>query len=128
MPACLFLDIQPDSSVLFIAGSLSWSTDTDTLTKAFDRFDGFISAEVVREGSGKSKGYGFAYFTSEEFLMQACNAMNDSDLDGRRIQVRKAQEKTEEQRRAEREQRQMGQMGGRYRNPARRRHACPSTS
>lgn len=105
-----------------VTGSLAWGTDSESLQRELERFDGFISAEVVRERDGKSKGYGFAYFNSDDALQTACAAMDGKEMDGRQIQMRKAQEKTEEQRRAEREQR-MAQGGG-YGARCARLHYC----
>ena len=43
--------------------------------------------------SGKSRGFGFVSFADEQGMNDAIQNMNDSELDGRRISVRKAEPK-----------------------------------
>ena len=49
------------------------------------------SASVMLDKmTGRSRGFGFVSFASEEELAQAVKAMHDSDLDGRKISCTKA--------------------------------------
>ena len=46
---------------------------------------------VIRDKfSGRSKGFGFAEFETEEQVEQAINILNELDLDGRPLRVSKA--------------------------------------
>ncbi|KAI3649239.1 hypothetical protein MP228_005906, partial [Amoeboaphelidium protococcarum] len=77
-------------SKLFIGG-LAWATDNDSLRAAFEKFGQIDDAIVIKDReSGRSKGFGFVTFSSEESASAAINEMNDQELDGRRIRVDRA--------------------------------------
>jgi len=77
---------------LFVGG-LSWSTDTNSLRAAFEKYGEVVDARVVLDrDSGRSRGFGFVTFASEDESRAAAAAMNDTELDGRVIRVDKANE------------------------------------
>jgi RNA recognition motif-containing protein len=77
----------PVSNKLFVGG-LSWSTTDETLRKAFATHGEISEARVVTDrDTGRSRGFGFVSFASEESARAAMQAMNNSVLDGRNIRV-----------------------------------------
>lgn len=81
-------------SRLYIGG-LSYNTEQNGLREAFARFGNVVDAAVVRDReTGRSRGFGFVTFESEPEADAAINGMNQQTLDGRRISVAKASERT----------------------------------
>jgi len=75
---------------LFIGG-LAWSTDDARLREKFEEYGRVEEAVVVRDReTGRSRGFGFVRFASDDDATNAMNAMNDQEFDGRRIRVDKA--------------------------------------
>jgi cold-inducible RNA-binding protein len=81
---------------LFVGG-LPWATDDEGLKKAFEEFGAIEEANVVRErDSGRSRGFGFVTFETEESAVAAQEAMHDQELDGRQVRVDFANSKPRE--------------------------------
>lgn len=79
---------------LFV-GSLSWGTTEDSLREAFERFGDVEYAKVITDReTGRSRGFGFVTFTEREDALNAMEALNGTELDGRAINVNEAREKT----------------------------------
>ena len=75
------------SKKLFVGG-LSWETDDDSLTKAFEEHGTIEEAKVIRErDTGRSRGFGFVTFTTEDSAKAAMEAMNGQEMDGRQLRV-----------------------------------------
>lgn len=69
-------------------GSLSWNTTNDSLAAHFATVGTVTKADVlVDKMTGKSKGFGFVEFSSEEEAKAAVEKLNQSELDGRAIFV-----------------------------------------
>ncbi|KAF8857004.1 RNA-binding domain-containing protein [Acephala macrosclerotiorum] len=80
-------------SKLFIGG-LAWHTDETALRQKFEEFGQVEEAVVVKDrDTGRSRGFGFVRFTSEQEAEAAINAMNNIEFDGRTIRVDKASER-----------------------------------
>lgn len=78
---------------LFV-GSLSWDTNSDSLRAAFEQYGEIEEAVVVSDrDTGRSRGFGFVRYTSDEAAAEALAAMNGSELDGRRLRVDFAEER-----------------------------------
>ncbi|KAI8596086.1 hypothetical protein EDD21DRAFT_389368 [Dissophora ornata] len=78
------------SNKLFV-GSLSWNTTDESLRQAFEEFGNVIDSTVVKDReTGRSRGFGFVSFGSDTEAESAIAAMNDQELDGRRIKVNRA--------------------------------------
>jgi len=74
-------------SKLFIR-SLSWNTDDNSLRQAFETYGVVEEAVVVKDReTGRSRGFGFVKYTNEEDANTALEAMNEQELEGRRIIV-----------------------------------------
>jgi len=78
---------------LFIGG-LSWNTTDDSLRHKFEEFGNVEEAVVVKDrDTGRSRGFGFVRYSSDEEADAALNAMNDQEFDGRRIRVDRASDR-----------------------------------
>jgi cold-inducible RNA-binding protein len=79
---------------LFVGG-LSWATNDESLRKAFESYGEISETKVITErDSGRSRGFGFVTFVSDEDAKTAISKMNGTSLDGRDITVNEAQEKS----------------------------------
>jgi len=77
-------------SKLFIGG-LAWHTEEGVLRQKFEEFGAVEEAVVVKDrDTGRSRGFGFVRFASEDDAQKAINAMNNVEFDGRTIRVDKA--------------------------------------
>jgi len=74
-------------------GNLEFGTSEDDLKKFIEEKE--LNAKDVKiitdKFSGKSKGFGFAEFETEEQTQQAIDALNEQELNGRALRVSKAQ-------------------------------------
>ena len=78
---------------LFVGG-LSWNTTDDGLRGAFEQFGEIVEAKVITDrDSGRSRGFGFVTYTSDEAAASAISQMNGAQLDGRAIKVNEAEDK-----------------------------------
>lgn len=78
---------------IFVA-KLNFSTSEDTLQEAFNEFGEVSSVKIIMDKfSGRSKGYGFVEMPNEEEGSAAIERLNDSDLDGRTIVVKKSDQR-----------------------------------
>ncbi|MBI5916514.1 MAG: RNA-binding protein [Bacteroidetes bacterium] len=74
------------------AAKLSFDTQSDDLREAFEEFGEVSSASVITDKfTGKSKGFGFVEMPNDEEARKAIAELNDSELDGRTIVVKKAE-------------------------------------
>jgi RNA recognition motif-containing protein len=80
---------------LFVGG-LPFSTTDDELKDAFAAHGTVASASVVRDReSGRSKGFGFVEYESDDEGKKAESALNNSEMGGRTISVQQARPKEE---------------------------------
>ncbi|KAM3288460.1 glycine-rich RNA-binding protein 2, mitochondrial [Capsicum chacoense] len=82
------------SSKLFVGG-ISWNTNDHTLQEAFSKYGEVVEARVIYDReSGRSRGFGFVTFNSAEDASAAIQALDQQELDGRRIRVNVANDRT----------------------------------
>ena len=75
---------------LFV-GNLAYSTTEDRLRQEFQRFGNVTSVAVVIDRmSGRSRGFGFVEFATNEEGQAAMNELNGTEMDGREIVVNEA--------------------------------------
>lgn len=80
-----------DNKKLFV-GNLSWGIDDAKLAEIFSAFGEVTDSKVITErGTGRSKGFGFVTFSSEEEASKAIAELNEKDVEGRNITVNVAQ-------------------------------------
>ncbi len=72
---------------LFV-GSLPWSVDDPALQGLFEAYGEIVSARVVTErDTGRSRGFGFVEFADEASAQAAIEALDQSEVEGRTINV-----------------------------------------
>ena len=80
---------------IFVA-KLSWNTQSEDLREAFEAFGEVSSANVIMDReTGRSRGFGFVEMDNEDEALAAIEELNNSELDGRTIVVKKAEPRRE---------------------------------
>ena len=78
---------------IFVA-KLNYATSEDALRQAFEAFGTVDSAKVIMDReTNRSKGFGFVEMPDDNEAREAISSLNDSELDGRTIVVKKANPK-----------------------------------
>uniref|UniRef100_I1LJD0 RRM domain-containing protein n=2 Tax=Glycine subgen. Soja TaxID=1462606 RepID=I1LJD0_SOYBN len=73
-------------------GGLAWATDDHALEKAFSHYGNIVESKIINDReTGRSRGFGFVTFASENSMKDAIEGMNGQNLDGRNITVNEAQ-------------------------------------
>jgi RNA recognition motif-containing protein len=76
---------------IFVA-KLNFSTQSDDLREAFEAYGAVDSAKVITDHfTGKSKGFAFVEMPDDDEAMNAIEALDNTDLDGNTIVVKKAE-------------------------------------
>jgi len=76
---------------IFVA-RLNFETSSETLREIFESFGEVDSAKVITDHfTGKSRGFGFVEMPNDDEGYAAIEQLNDSDLDGNTIVVKKAE-------------------------------------
>mgnify|MGYP006291214523 CR=1 FL=1 len=76
---------------IFVA-KLNFNTQSEDLQEVFEAYGEVDSAKVIMDKfTGKSRGFGFVEMPNDDEAMAAIEALNDSDLDGNQIVVKKAE-------------------------------------
>ena len=76
---------------IFVA-KLNYDTQEDDLREVFEGFGEVDSVKIINDKfTGRSKGFGFVEMPNDEEAQAAIDDLNDSDLDGRTIVVKKAE-------------------------------------
>lgn len=75
------------SNKLFV-GNLPFSVNNQKLSSEFAKFGEVVSANIVIDkASNRSKGFGFVEFATAEAAQAAIAAMNEQELEGRKLTV-----------------------------------------
>lgn len=76
---------------IFVA-KLNYDTSEDTLYSTFEEFGQVDSAKIIfdRE-TNRSKGFGFVEMPDDDDAQKAIDNLNDTEIDGRTIVVKKAE-------------------------------------
>ncbi|KAK2435429.1 glycine-rich RNA-binding protein GRP1A [Trifolium repens] len=73
-------------------GGLAWATDSEALEKAFSQYGEVIDSKIINDReTGRSRGFGFVTFSTEQSMRDAIEGMNGQDMGGRNITVNEAQ-------------------------------------
>ena len=76
---------------IFVA-KLDFQTQESDLQSAFEAYGAVDSVKIVSDKfTGKSKGFGFVEMPNDDEAFAAIDALNDKELDGRNIVVKKAE-------------------------------------
>ncbi|MFQ5452546.1 MAG: RNA recognition motif domain-containing protein [Candidatus Paceibacterota bacterium] len=69
-------------------GNLPYSIDSEALKNLFTEFGEIKDARVITDrDSGRSKGFGFVEFATDEEAQKAIDAMNEKEIEGRKFVV-----------------------------------------
>ncbi|AAW44674.1 hypothetical protein CNBG1820 [Cryptococcus deneoformans B-3501A] len=72
-------------------GNLSWNSTDDTLLQVFSAYGTVTDCIVMKDReTGRSRGFGFVTYGSPQEAEAAIAAMNEQELDGRRVRVNMA--------------------------------------
>jgi len=76
---------------IFVA-KLNFDTQESSVMDAFSQYGEVESVKVIQDKfSGRSKGFGFVEMPNDEEALEAIQSLNETDLDGRTIVVKKAE-------------------------------------
>ncbi len=76
---------------IFVA-KLSYDTQDSDLQNAFEEYGEVESVKIIMDKfTGKSKGYGFVEMPNDDEATNAINGLNEVEMDGRTIVVKKAE-------------------------------------
>jgi cold-inducible RNA-binding protein len=77
-------------------GGLPYSTSEDALKEAFSAAGEVESATIITDRmSGRSKGFGFVEFTTEDAAQAAIDTFHGKDFEGRTLTVNEARPREE---------------------------------
>ncbi|MBK8390136.1 MAG: RNA-binding protein [Saprospiraceae bacterium] len=80
---------------IFVA-KLNYETQEEDLNELFERYGAVSSVKVIKDKeTGRSKGYAFVEMADDEEGLAAIEGLNETELDGRTIAVKKATPKPE---------------------------------
>lgn len=79
---------------LFV-GSLPYSSTDDELREHFAQAGNVTDAKIIMDKmTGRSRGFGFVEYETEEDAKKAIEMFHDQDFDGRNLLVNEAREQT----------------------------------
>ena len=77
-------------------GNLSWSMTDDDLQNLFTEHGSVTSAKILKDKmSGRSKGFGFVEMEDDEAAKAAIAALNEIEIQGRKLIVNESQPRQE---------------------------------
>ncbi len=80
-------------------GNLNYGTGEEALRNLFSQYGEVASVSVITDKySGESKGFGFVEMGTAQEAETAINALNGQELEGRRLRVDLAQERSRDDR------------------------------
>ena len=70
-------------------GNLNWNMTSDDLSNLFSPYGEVVSAKIVTDkfNNNRSKGFGFVEMSDDDAARTAISALNDTDIQGRKIVV-----------------------------------------
>ncbi len=72
-------------------GNLSFNTDEQRLQTLFEAIGPVESVRLIRDqATGRSRGFGFVEMTQDDQGKQACESLDQTEFDGRRLTVNEA--------------------------------------
>jgi len=78
---------------IFVSG-LPFSLTREELESAFQAFGNVTSARIIKDrDTGRSRGFGFVEMDSDDAAHSAISTLDQSELKGRRINVKIAEER-----------------------------------
>jgi polyadenylate-binding protein len=87
-----------DSFTNVYVKNLAPDVEDEKLDELFKAHGPIKSAIVMKDGEGKSRGFGFVNFEEHEHAAQACEALNNTEVNGKAMFVGRAQKKRDRER------------------------------
>lgn len=76
-------------------GNLSYDMDEKQLTRTFEEFGSVVSARLITDReTGRARGFGFVEMADKSAGLNAIDGLNNKEVDGRRLVVNEAREKS----------------------------------
>ncbi|KAK6535633.1 hypothetical protein TWF694_002088 [Orbilia ellipsospora] len=76
-------------------GNLAWGVTDDLLRDAFSQYGNIQDVIVMRDrDTGRSRGFGFITFSSDDEAQNAISGMHEQELEGRRLKLNLANQRT----------------------------------
>lgn len=83
---------------LFVGG-LSWDTEEQSIEQIFGEYGKIEELKLIRDReTGRSKGFAFVTFQYPDSAQEAVQQLNGTDLDGRKIKVNEAEDRSSSRR------------------------------
>jgi RNA recognition motif-containing protein len=77
-------------------GNLSWSMTDEDLNELFSQYGAVSSAKILKDKmNGRSKGFGFVEMDSDDEAKAAIAALNENEIQGRKLIVNESQPRPE---------------------------------
>lgn len=76
-------------------GNLSYQADEDKLKNAFNVVGEVSSVRIIKDETGRSKGFGFIEMTSDEDADKAISSLHGTEFMGRKMIVNEARAQSE---------------------------------
>ncbi len=76
-------------------GNLPYQADEASLKNVFEAIGEVMSVRIIKDETGRSKGFGFIEMTTDEDAEKAINSLNGTELMGRNMIVNEARAQTE---------------------------------
>ncbi len=77
-------------------GNLSWSMTDEDLNNLFAEYGSVSSAKILKDKmNGRSKGFGFVEMEDDEAAKSAISALNEQEIQGRKLIVNESQPRAE---------------------------------
>ena len=78
---------------IFVA-KLNYDTQSDDLQRAFEAYGEVSACNIISDKfTGRSKGFGFVEMPNDDEAREAIAELNDSEMDGRTIVVKEAEDR-----------------------------------
>ena len=75
---------------LFV-GNIPFSMSEEELRDAFEEFGSIVSCKLIKDAeTGRSRGFGFIEYSSEDEAEAAVEKMNNEEVQGKKLVVNKA--------------------------------------
>lgn len=75
-------------------GNLSWNIDENTLMDTVEQYGELEQLRIITDReTGRSRGFAFATFKNRDQALEAIEALNGMELDGRNLNVNEARER-----------------------------------
>lgn len=80
--------LYPETEYKLFVGNLSWTVTSESLAQAFKEYGNVVGARVLFDGdTGRSRGYGFVCFSTQQEMEAALQYLNGMELEGRAMRV-----------------------------------------